>query len=90
MQWHVERIIVHNKLIAMLLKDEIYSANVLADVALQVIQIWTGYEMGVKRFVGGRGRGYKTMVECTWEMQVDVEVWSPLGIRHGGAGYMFS
>ena len=54
----------------MLLNDEVYSANVLADVALQVSQIWTGYEMSVNRFVGGRGRGYKTMVECTWEMQM--------------------
>ena len=26
--------------------------------------------MSVNRFVGGRGRDYKTMVECTWEMQV--------------------
>ena len=41
--------------------------------------------MSVIRFVGGRGRGYKTMAECTREMQ-GVGVTSSLGARHGGVG----
>ena len=41
--------------------------------------------MSVNRFVGGRGRGYKTMVECTWEMQV----YRGLESLENKTGYMF-